>query len=77
MADPNVVPTVVDDPKRPYKAYVATALTAIGTFVTFWVADTDPFTAKEAAQAALAGLVASGLTGGATFAVRNPQRRVR
>lgn len=60
------------DPKRPYKAYVATAITALGTFVAFWVADTDPFTIKEAASAALAAVVASGLTGGATFAVRNP-----
>lgn len=62
------------DPKRPYKAYIATALSALGTFVAVWVADTDPFTLKEAANAALAALVASGLTGGATFAVRNPQK---
>jgi hypothetical protein len=62
----------MDDPKKPWKAYVATALTAVGTFVTYWIADTDPFTAKEMGEAALAALVASGLTGGATFATRNP-----
>ena len=61
------------DPKRPYKAYIATALSAIGTFVAVWVADSDPFTTKEMAQAALAAVVASGLTGGATFSVRNPK----
>lgn len=60
------------DPKRPYKAYIATALTAVGTFVTFWIADTDPFTMKEIGAAALAALAASGLAGGATFAIPNP-----
>lgn len=60
------------DPARPYKAYAATALTAVGAFVTFWIADTDPFTTKEIGAAALAALAASGLTGAATYKVRNP-----
>ena len=60
------------DPRRPWKAIVATALSAAGTFVAYWVADVDPFTSKEAGEAVLLALAASGLTGGATFSVRNP-----
>lgn len=74
MVNPNPVPVAVEaDPKRPYKAYVSAALSAAGTFIAFWIADADPFTAKDAGQGALAALVASGLTGGATFWVRNPK----
>lgn len=58
-------------PQTPYKAYAAAALTAVGTFVAFWIGDDDPFTKKEAAQAAISALVASGVTGGATFVVKN------
>lgn len=61
------------DPKRPWKAVAATVLSFVAAFVTFWVADVDPFTAKDAGQAALSGLIASGLIGGATYGVRNPQ----
>ena len=67
-----LTPEVKDDPKRPYKAIVATVLTAIGTFVAYWIADADPFTAKDAGEAALAALIASGVTGGTTFAIANP-----
>lgn len=74
MANPNPpAPVAEADPRRPYKAYAATALTAAGTFVAYWIADTDPFTSKEIGQGILLSLVASGLTGGATFAVRNPK----
>jgi hypothetical protein len=66
---------VVDDPRRPYKAYVATALTAVGAFVTFWIADTDPFTGKEIGAAALSALAASGLTGVGTYFKGNPKSR--
>lgn len=62
-----------DDPRRPYKAYASTALTAIVAFAYSWIADADPFTAKDAAQAAVAALISAGLVGGTTFAVRNPK----
>jgi hypothetical protein len=63
---------VKDDPKRPYKAIAATVLTAVGTFIAYWVADADPFTSKDVGEAALAALIASGLVGGTTFAIPNP-----
>ena len=63
------------DPKKPTKAITATVGTFIAAFVVYWVADKDPFTAKDAGQAFVSGLVASGLTGGATFTVKNPLRR--
>jgi hypothetical protein len=63
------------DPTKPVKAIVAAALSAVGTFVACWVADADPFTAKEAGQAFLLALAASGVTGVPTFAVHNPLRR--
>jgi hypothetical protein len=66
-------PEVVADPKRPYKAYAATTLAFVGTFVAFWIADTDPFTAKEIGQAALTAAAASGVTGLGTFGVPNPK----
>lgn len=71
---PVVPERIEDDPAKPYKAYAAAALTAIGTFIAFWIGDAEPFTAKDAGEAFLAALVASGLTGGATFVVGNPKR---
>ena len=65
---------VEDDPKKPYKAYASAALTAVATFAAWWIADDDPFTAKEAAQGAIYALTATGLVGGATFTIRNPKR---
>lgn len=67
-----LVSEVKDDPKRPYKAIAATALTAIGTFVAYWISDSDAFTSKDVGEAFLAAVIASGITGGATFAVPNP-----
>ena len=64
---------VVDDPRKPFKAYVPTALSAISLFVMAWVADTDPFTAKEAAAAAVGALGASGVIGVLTYATPNPK----
>lgn len=58
-------------PQTKTKAYVSTALSAAAVFVGVWVADTDPFTAKEAAAAGVAALVAAGLIGGATAGVSN------
>lgn len=64
---------VVDDPKKPFKAYVPAALSAASLFVMAWVADVDPFTAKEAAAAGISALVASGLIGVATYFTPNPK----
>lgn len=61
------------DPRRPYKAYASTVLSAIAVFVAVWIVDEDPFTWKEAAGAALAALTSSGIIGGATYAVKNPK----
>jgi hypothetical protein len=48
-------------------------LVAVGGY---YVADDDPFTRKELVEAFLLGLIATGLTGGVTFAVKNkPKRR--
>ena len=62
------------DPKRPWKAYIAAALAGLSTFVTAWVSDVDPFTAKEIGAAVVAALIAAGATGGFTFAVANPPK---
>lgn len=58
-------------PQTALKAQVATALTAVVSFVGVWIADTDPFTAKEAAAAGITALVAAGLVGGGTYAAKN------
>jgi len=50
MADTTPAPGT---PQTGRKAYVAAALAGVGTFVTAWIVDTDPFTGKEAAAAAL------------------------
>lgn len=71
---PSKVAVIEDDPKRPYKAYASTALTVAAAFAAFWIADADPFTAKEAAQGGLVALISGGLIGGTTFTVRNPKR---
>lgn len=57
---------------KPHKAYVATALSFVAGIVVFWIADTDPFTAKEFAQAAVTSAIGSGIIGGATYAKNNP-----
>lgn len=58
-------------PQTGYKAYAATALAFICLFATFWIADTAPFTAKEAVAGLISAAVGSGLTGGITYAVKN------
>lgn len=58
-------------PQTPYKAYVAGALSFVAAFVTYWIADVDPFTGKEMGEAALAGAVSAGIIGGSTFGVKN------
>ena len=58
-------------PQTPYKAYVSAALSFVYAFVAYWIADVEPFTAKEAGEAALSGAVAAGLIGSGTYAVKN------
>lgn len=65
---------IVDDPKHPWKAIASTAGTFVGLFVATWIADVDPFTAKEAAGAALGAGIGSGIIGGVTYAVPNPKK---
>lgn len=71
----SVIPpeVVKDDPKRPWKAYVPTALSAASLFVMAWVADVEPFTPKEIAAAAVAALTTSGVIGVATYFTKNPK----
>jgi predicted lysophospholipase L1 biosynthesis ABC-type transport system permease subunit len=74
-----VVPpeVVVDDPKKPWKAYVPTAMSAVSLFVMAWVADEDPFTAKEIAAAVVAALTTSGVIGAMTYLTPNPKKVAR
>ena len=58
-------------PQTATKAYVATALAFVTSFITFWIADVDPFTAKEVAQGLVLAAIGSGITGGTTLVVRN------
>ena len=58
-------------PQTGKKAYVAAAGTAVVTFIGLWVADTDPFTIKEAAQAAVTSVVSSGIIGLLTYQTKN------
>jgi hypothetical protein len=54
-----------------YKAYAATAVSFLATFAGVWIADTAPFTAKEAVGGLITAAIASGLSGGATYFIRN------
>lgn len=58
-------------PQTGAKAYVATGLAAVVAFVLYWIADEDPFTAKEAAEGAVAALIGSGVVGVPTYFTRN------
>lgn len=58
-------------PQTSHKAYAATAVAFVVTFIGVWIADTDPFTAKEIAGGLVTAAVGSGLTGGATWLTRN------
>lgn len=62
------------DPKRPWKAYAGGGATAVAVFVTAWIVDTDPFTGKEIAGAALAAAAAGLPAFGIVFGVANPLR---
>lgn len=58
-------------PMTATKAYVATGLTVLVSFLLYWVGDEDPFTPKEAAAGLVAALAAGGLVGVPTYKVRN------
>lgn len=64
---------VKDDPKKPWKAYVSAASSALLAFIGYYVADTDPFTFKEAAEGFGVALLASGLVGLPTYFTSNPK----
>jgi len=76
---PNTTPAspAPGTPQTPYKAYAATAVTAVVAFIGFWVADADPFTAKDAGEGLVTALVAAGLVGGTTYGVKNKPKAVR
>ena len=67
---------VADDKSKPYKAYASTALTVVVAFVLYWIADEDPFTAKEVGEGVVSALIAGGLVGGGTFVAKNPKKFV-
>lgn len=58
-------------PQSPSKAIVAGLVSGLAIFVGIWVADTDPFTAKEVAAGIVTAVIGSGLTGGGAFWVAN------
>lgn len=58
-------------PQTPTKAVVSAISTFVVIFAGFWIADEDPFTKKEMAEALITGLIGSGLTGGVTWTARN------
>lgn len=58
-------------PQTPTKSIVSGVGAGVVAFIGFWIADTDPFTAKEIGQAFLLAIIGSGLIGGATWAAKN------
>lgn len=75
-----VVSQVEPDPAKPYAAYVSAFLTLVAMVVFAWLTDDTPkkhpdFTMDELKDTVLAALLASGLVGGGTFAVKKPLRR--
>lgn len=75
-----VVAQVEPDPGRPYAAYAAALLTILTFVGVGWLTDDTPkkdpaYTSAEFKHDATAGLLASGITGIGTFAVKKPLRR--
>lgn len=58
-------------PQTPTKAYVATALAFLVVVAGLWINDDGGTTSKEIVSWIISGLIACGLTGGATYAVSN------
>lgn len=61
-------------PQTNHKAYVATAMSFLGVFLTALLAewtDTDPLSARDFVVALAAGVVSGGVTGGLTWQVKN------
>ena len=58
-------------PQTATKAYASAALSFAAAFLAYWIADKDPFTAKEIGEAALTGAIAAGFVGGGTYKVKN------
>lgn len=71
MSSENTMSAAPGTPQTNTKAYVASGLAFLTTFVGVWIADTDPFTAKEIAGGLITAAIASGITGGATYTVKN------
>lgn len=64
----------MDDPKKPLKAYVATALAFLVTFGNIWIADSGSFTPKEVVGGLIASAIGSGIVGAGTYFKSNPQK---
>lgn len=58
-------------PQTAYKAYAATALAFVTILVSAWIADDNGVTGQDVLGWVVAAVVGSGLTGGATFTVKN------
>lgn len=58
-------------PQTGTKAFVSTALSVLALFGMAWIADVDPFTAKEAVGAGIGALVSGGVIGVVTYKVKN------
>jgi high-affinity Fe2+/Pb2+ permease len=61
-------------PQTGTKAYVATGLSFAAAFLAYWIADKDPFTAKEIGEGVLTAAIAGGIVGGGTFTVKNRRK---
>ena len=64
----------MDDPKKPYKAYIATGLAFLVTFGNIWIADSGSFTPKEVVGGLIASAIGSGIVGIGTYRTTNPQK---
>ena len=80
MSDPYTPPEpvspqeeVVADPAKPYKAYASAAVSAIGAFIVYWVADDASFTSKDAGEAFLAALAVGAPGFGLVYTITNPK----
>ena len=62
----------MDDKKKPYKAYMGTALSFVGLFVAYWIADSGTFDPKEWGEAALTAAIGSGIVGAGVYKKKNP-----